>query len=152
MQSISHLSFLHTFCKAFYVPTSNSCISTPIENWTHVYMNLFTRNSPYYHLLKYLLSLLKHPVYTCVLQNTGTYSVTEKDGLSFFFWLLPQISEDSEDFIFQQDEAPPPLAPGCSTFSKWISTPASGKKIWRFSSGPRDLLISYPATFSCGGS
>jgi hypothetical protein len=26
-------------------------------------MNLFTRNSPYYHLLKYLLSLLKHPVY-----------------------------------------------------------------------------------------
>src|SRR5215469_2434172 len=46
-----------------YAPNSNSCISTPIENWTHVYMNLFTRNSPYYHLLKYLLFLLKHPVY-----------------------------------------------------------------------------------------
>jgi hypothetical protein len=44
-------------------PTSNSCISTPIENWTHIYMNLFTRNSPYYHFLKYLLFLLKHPVY-----------------------------------------------------------------------------------------
>jgi hypothetical protein len=29
-----------------------------------VYVNLFTRNSPYYHLLKYLLFLLKHPVYT----------------------------------------------------------------------------------------
>jgi hypothetical protein len=27
-------------------------------------MNLFTRNSPYYHLLKYLLFLLNHPVYT----------------------------------------------------------------------------------------
>ena len=27
------------------------------------HMNLFTRNSPYYHLLKYLLFLLKHPVY-----------------------------------------------------------------------------------------
>jgi len=26
-------------------------------------MNLFIRNSPYYHLLKYLLVLLKHPVY-----------------------------------------------------------------------------------------
>jgi len=26
-------------------------------------MNLFTRNSPYYHLLNYLLFLLKHPVY-----------------------------------------------------------------------------------------
>jgi len=26
-------------------------------------MNLFTRNSPYYHLLKYLLFLLTHPVY-----------------------------------------------------------------------------------------
>ena len=46
-----------------YAPTSNSCIFTPIENWTHVYTNLFTRNSPYYHLLKYLLFLLKHPVY-----------------------------------------------------------------------------------------
>ena len=29
----------------------------------HVYMNLFTRNSPYYHLLKYLLFLLKYPIY-----------------------------------------------------------------------------------------
>jgi hypothetical protein len=45
-----------------YAPTSNSCIFTHIENWTHVYMNLFTRNSPYYHLLKYLLFLLKHSV------------------------------------------------------------------------------------------
>jgi hypothetical protein len=26
-------------------------------------MNLFTRDSPYYHLLKHLLFLLKHPVY-----------------------------------------------------------------------------------------
>jgi len=43
--------------------TSNSCIFTPIENWSHVYMNLFTRNSPYYHLLKYLLFLLKRTVY-----------------------------------------------------------------------------------------
>jgi len=46
-----------------YAPTSNSCIFTPIENWTHVYVNLFTRNSPYYLLLKYLLFLLKHTVY-----------------------------------------------------------------------------------------
>ena len=30
-----------------YAPTSNSCIFTSIENWTHVYMNLFTRNSTY---------------------------------------------------------------------------------------------------------
>jgi hypothetical protein len=29
-------------------------------------MNLFTRNSPYYHLLKHLRFLLKHPVYTVV--------------------------------------------------------------------------------------
>ena len=57
-----HLSFLHNFCKFFYVKHSNSCSSTPIENWTHVYMNLFTQNSSYYHLLKYLLTLLKHPV------------------------------------------------------------------------------------------
>jgi len=43
-------------------PNSNSWISTLFENWTHVYMNLFNRNSPYYHPLKYLLFLLKHPV------------------------------------------------------------------------------------------
>ena len=40
-----------------------TCIFIPIKNWTHVYMNLFTRNIPYCHLLKYLLFLLKHPVY-----------------------------------------------------------------------------------------
>jgi len=32
-------------------------------------MDLFTRNSPYYHLLKYLLFLLKHPVYILVLYS-----------------------------------------------------------------------------------
>jgi hypothetical protein len=26
---------------------------TPIENWTNVYTNLFTRNSPYCHLLNF---------------------------------------------------------------------------------------------------
>ena len=50
-----------------YAPTSNRCIFTLIENWTHVYMNLFTRNSPYYHLLKFSLFLLKQPVYKYVL-------------------------------------------------------------------------------------
>ena len=64
MQSISHISFLYTFCKAFHAERSNSCIYTPIKNWTHVYMNLFTRNSPSYHQLKYLLFLLKHPIYS----------------------------------------------------------------------------------------
>jgi len=44
-----------------YVPNLNSCIFTPIESWTHVYVNLFTWNSPYFYLLKYLLFLLKHP-------------------------------------------------------------------------------------------
>jgi len=51
----------HRICTS-QIQKSNSCISTLIENWTHVYMNLFTRNSPHYHLLKYLLFLLKHPV------------------------------------------------------------------------------------------
>ena len=63
MQSIRHLSFLHTFCKAFYALHSNSFISTPIENWAGVYMNLFTQNSSYHHLPKYLPFLMKHPVY-----------------------------------------------------------------------------------------
>ena len=36
-------------------------------------MNLFTRNSPYYHLLKYLLFLLKHPVYLLFLLKRPVY-------------------------------------------------------------------------------
>jgi hypothetical protein len=49
--------------KIWGLQTSNMCIFTPTENYTHVYMKLFTRNSPYYHLLKYLLFVLKHPIY-----------------------------------------------------------------------------------------
>jgi len=73
--SLQTLLFIHPHRQKsdLYAPTSNSCFFTPIENWTHVYMNLFTRNSPYYHLLKHLLFLLKHPVYMffhdCPLNN-----------------------------------------------------------------------------------
>ena len=70
IQSPDCLSFVsdlraHRICMR-KLQTSNSCISTPTEKWTHVYMNLFTPNSPYYHLLKYLLFLRKHPVYCIV--------------------------------------------------------------------------------------
>jgi hypothetical protein len=61
-----------------YAPTSNF---TPIENWTHVYMNLFTRNCPYHHLLKYLLFLLKHPVYET--QGTGN---TPNPSRTWWWW------------------------------------------------------------------
>jgi hypothetical protein len=88
MQSISHLSFLHTFCKAFYAWHSNSCISTPIGNWTHVYMNLPTRNSPYYHLLKYLLFLLKHSVYHWFIYNKYTKCGYEVTGIIFSRYVL----------------------------------------------------------------
>ena len=39
-------------------------------------MNLFTQNSPYYHLLKYLLFLLKHPV--CVRVRVCVYNKHEQ--------------------------------------------------------------------------
>jgi len=66
-----------------YAPTSNSCISTPIGNWTHVYMNLFTRNSQLYHHLKYLLLLLKHPVYIgCFRQKSNLYAPTSNSRIS----------------------------------------------------------------------
>jgi len=42
----------HRQTSDLYAPTSNSCIFTPVENWTRVYMNLFTRNSQYYNLIK----------------------------------------------------------------------------------------------------
>ena len=57
-------------------------IQTAIENWTHIYMNLFSRNGPYYHILKYLLFLLKHPVerYTvlslCYFRSIKYFAVT----------------------------------------------------------------------------
>ena len=56
------LSFIH-FVRLFMRHIQKGCISRPIENWTRDYMNLFTQNNPYYHLLKYLLFLLKHTVY-----------------------------------------------------------------------------------------
>jgi hypothetical protein len=57
------LSFIH-FVRLFMRNIQTySAIFTPTENLTRVYMNLFARSSPYYHLLKYLLFLLKHPVY-----------------------------------------------------------------------------------------
>ena len=44
-------------------------------------MNLFTRNIPYYHLIKYLLFLLKHSVYihTYIHIYTHTYVHTYTD-------------------------------------------------------------------------
>ena len=71
-----------------YAPTSNSCIFTPIENWTHVYMNLFTRNSPYYHLLKYLLFLLKHPVYIYIYIKIKCFLFVFVCFISIFFCTL----------------------------------------------------------------
>jgi hypothetical protein len=65
-QFVSGVYFFLFFLRfSLYAPTSNICILTPIENWTHFYMNLFALNSPCYHLLKYLLFLLKRPVYVC---------------------------------------------------------------------------------------
>jgi len=39
-------------------------------------MKLFTRNSPYYHILKYLLFLLKHPVYIYICISYGGLGIT----------------------------------------------------------------------------
>jgi len=70
---------------------SNSCISTCIESWTHIYMNLFTRNSPFYHLLKYLIFLLKHPV--CFYYFTRRYSArcACKDNCQLYTYFLSSI-------------------------------------------------------------
>ena len=71
-------------------------------------------------------------------------------------WLLPQMSEDSEDFIFQQDGAPPHWHWDVRRFlneslpQRWIGR--VGKEDLVLSSGPRDLLISHPATFFLWGS
>jgi hypothetical protein len=70
-----------------YTPASNSCISTHIENWTHVYMNLFTWNNPYCHLLKYLLFLLKHSVYEFGNNKTKKWMARWSEGRWKNTWL-----------------------------------------------------------------
>jgi len=69
----------HRHKSDLYAPTSNSCIFTPTENLTHVYMNLFIWNSPYYHLLKYLLFLLKHHVHFIVVQYLQRMFILEEE-------------------------------------------------------------------------
>src|SRR5215469_13773443 len=66
-------------------------------------------------------------------------------------WLLPQMSEDSEVFIFQQDGAPPHWHRDVRRFlneslpQRWIGRVAKEDLALQF--WPRDLLILYPATF-----
>ena len=76
LSSVSDLR-AHRICTR-QLQNSNSCISTPIENWTHVYMNLFTPNSPYYQLLKYLLYPLKHPVCTHIYIYIYMYRMSQE--------------------------------------------------------------------------
>jgi hypothetical protein len=71
-------------------------------------------------------------------------------------WLLPQINEDSEDFIFQQQGLHPIGTGMFDVFSMNLYLNyryvAWGMKTWHFSSGHQGLLMSYPVIFSCGGS
>jgi len=67
-QYIICLSFI-PFVRLFMRNIQTAVISTHIENSTHVYMNLFTRNSPYCHLLKYLLK----PETPCTYTHTHTH-------------------------------------------------------------------------------
>ena len=60
-QYIISLSFI-PFVRLFMCNIQTAVSPQPLKIG-QVYMSLFTPNSPYYHLLKYLLFLLKHPVY-----------------------------------------------------------------------------------------
>ena len=101
----------------------------------------------------------------CALSQTkvyGLYFVVENTvtGATYFAmlqnWLLPQMSEDSEDFIFQQDGTAPHWHRDVRRFlneslpQRWIGR--VGKEDLALQFWPRDLLISHPASFSCGGS
>jgi len=49
-------------------------------------MNLFTRNSPYYHLLKYLLFLLKHTVEaTKLTSDVSTVLLSARAEILYYF-------------------------------------------------------------------
>jgi hypothetical protein len=53
-------------------------------------MNLFTRSSPYYHLLKYLLFLLKHPVY---MYSTGAINAWRFFSTPLHLYRLQEITK-----------------------------------------------------------
>jgi len=64
-------------------------------------MNLFTRNSPYYHLLKHLLFLLKHPVYICSMNRSALLKLGENHGFHLnhkyrTVFILPHHQEDEQ--------------------------------------------------------
>ena len=61
-QYVICLSFI-PFVRLFMCNIQTAVSPHPLKTGHTLFMNLFTRNSPHYHLLKYLLFLLKHPVY-----------------------------------------------------------------------------------------
>jgi len=83
------------------------------------------------------------------------YSVIQKDGLNFFFWLLPQMSEDSEDLIFQQDGAPPHWHQDVRRFLKeslpqrWIGSVGKDELVLQFWP-PRSPDLTPCDFFLCG--
>ena len=76
-------------------------------------MNLFTRNIPYYHLLKYLLFLLKHPVFMYCYLYELIYSE---------YSILPP----PKIFISSWNNLYNPL----ETFMKWVHD----RKVWWYRS------------------
>ena len=74
-------------------------------------MTLFTRKSPYYHLLQYLLFLLKHPVYiyiyiymymlliSCCVDLTSWYTVLLRSCLSSLSFPLCSYSQFAIDIL-----------------------------------------------------
>ena len=91
----------------------------------------------------------------------GSFFVVNADtGLTYLAmlqnWRLPQMSEDSEDFILQHDGAPPHWHRYVRRFlneslhQRWIVR--GGKEDLALQLWPRNILISHTATFSCGDS
>jgi len=92
-QYVICLSFI-PFVRLFMRNIQTAVSPHPLKNWTHAYMNLFTRNSSYYHLLKYLLFLLEHPVYIWIVHCNRLFHVIELYGL----WV--------SDYGYQNDMSP----------------------------------------------
>jgi hypothetical protein len=84
---------------------THSCISTPIKSWTHVYMNSFTRNSPYYSLLKYLLFLLKHPVNLHWFVTTSLLRVRNEALRAVQLWRHASVAHGIRNFIFNVQQS-----------------------------------------------
>jgi len=77
-QSLESLSCFRLARASHFTRQLQTAVSPHPLKIGHMFMTLFTRNSPYHQLLKYLLFLLKRLVYVCA-STAYIYRVSQEE-------------------------------------------------------------------------